>query len=153
MTTVPSPSLMQPFLHGLRGRCPNCGEGKLFGAFLKVNDHCAECGEELHHQRADDFPAYLVILIVGHLVVPLVLVVEMEFAPPLWVHLALWLPLILGLTIGLLQPVKGAVVGFQWAAGMHGFEEGKKQREARVPVLAPTSAVSRPRSPSAAPSD
>ena len=49
----------------------------MFRAFLKVADRCDACGEELHHQRADDFPAYLVIVIVGHLVVPLVLHVEM----------------------------------------------------------------------------
>jgi uncharacterized protein (DUF983 family) len=137
MTTVPSRSALQPVLRGLRGRCPNCGEGRLFGAFLKVNDHCAACGEALYHHRADDFPAYVVILLVGHLVVPLVLAVEMAFAPPLWVHAMLWLPLILGLTIGLLQPVKGAIIGFQWAAGMHGFEDGKKQRDGLVPALAP----------------
>jgi uncharacterized protein (DUF983 family) len=147
-----APSWMQPVLRGLRGRCPNCGNGRLFGAFLKVNDRCAVCGEELFHQRADDFPSYVVILIVGHLIVPMVLVVEMEFTPPIWVHLALWPPMILGLTIGLLQPVKGAIIGFQWAAGMHGFEEGKKRRDA-VAEAAPVRAASRPMSPTSARSD
>ena len=78
----------------------------MFGAFLKVKDHCEVCGEELHHHRADDFPAYVVILIVGHLLVPAVLSVETNFAPPYWVHLVLWLPATLILTLGLLQPVK-----------------------------------------------
>jgi uncharacterized protein (DUF983 family) len=107
---------------GFRGRCPNCGEGRLFRAFLKVADSCPHCREELHHQRADDAPAYFVILIVGHLVVPLALAVETHVTPPYWVHAALWLPLTLALAIGLLQPIKGAIVGWQWAHRMHGFD-------------------------------
>jgi uncharacterized protein (DUF983 family) len=115
---------------GLRGRCPNCGKGRIFRAFLKVADRCEVCGEELHHHRADDFPAYLVIVLVGHIVVPLVLHVETVYAPPYWVHAALWLPLTIGLSLALLQPVKGAVVALQWHAGMHGFQEAKKLRDA-----------------------
>jgi uncharacterized protein (DUF983 family) len=109
-------------LRGFRGRCPSCGEGRLFRAFLKVADSCPRCGEELHHQRADDAPAYFVILIVGHLVVPLALAVETHVTPPYWVHAALWLPLTLALAVGLLQPIKGAIVGWQWAHRMHGFD-------------------------------
>jgi uncharacterized protein (DUF983 family) len=115
-------------VRGLLGRCPCCGKGRMFGAFLKVKDHCEVCGEELHHHRADDFPAYVVILIVGHLLVPMVLSVETHFAPPYWVHLVLWLPPTLILTLGLLQPVKGAIVALQWQMGMHGFEEAKLAR-------------------------
>jgi uncharacterized protein (DUF983 family) len=115
---------------GFRSRCPACGQGRMFGTFLKVNDACPACGEELHHHRADDFPSYLVIVIVGHIVVPLVLAVETHFAPPYWVHWTLWLPLTLGLTLGLLQPVKGAVVAAQWLLGLHGFEPAKKARVA-----------------------
>ena len=115
-------------LRGLRGRCPACGNGRMFGKFLKVNDACPECGEELHHHRADDFPAYLVIVIVGHILVPMVLAVETEFAPAYWVHALLWGPAVLGMTLGLLQPVKGAIVAMQWFLGMHGFEESKGRR-------------------------
>jgi uncharacterized protein (DUF983 family) len=115
-------------LRGFFGRCPACGKGKMFRKFLKVNDACPECGEELHHQRADDFPAYLVIVIVGHILVPIVLAVETAFAPAYWVHALLWGPAILGLTIGLIQPVKGAVVAMQWFLGMHGFEDSKGRR-------------------------
>jgi len=113
---------------GLAGRCPNCGKGRMFRAFLKVADKCEVCGEELFHQRADDFPAYLVIVIVGHLVVPLVLHVEMTYQPAYWIHAAMFLPLTLGLVLLLIQPVKGAVIALQWHAGMHGFEESKKLR-------------------------
>ncbi len=107
---------------GLFGRCPHCGEGRIFRAFLKVADHCNSCGEPLHQQRADDAPAYFVILIVGHIVVPLALYLEMGFSPSYWVHAALWLPLTLALGLGLLQPIKGAIVGWQWAHRMHGFD-------------------------------
>ena len=118
----------QAMWRGFRGRCPACGEARLFGSFLKVNESCSACGEELHHHRADDFPAYLVIVIVGHIVVPLVLAVETHLAPSYWIQLALWLPLTLGLSLALLQPIKGAVVAVQWFLGMHGFETAKLAR-------------------------
>jgi uncharacterized protein (DUF983 family) len=114
---------MTALRRGFLGRCPNCGQGKLFRAFLKVADHCPTCGEELHHQQADDAPAYFNIVIVGHIVVPLVVAVETAFAPAYWIHLALWLPLILGLSFGLMQPIKGAIVAWQWAHRMHGFDQ------------------------------
>ena len=109
-------------LRGFLNRCPKCGRGRLFGAFLKVEDHCSACGETLHHQRADDAPAYFVILIVGHIVVPLELTVEFALHPPYWVHLVLWLPVTLALALGLIQPIKGAIIGLQWANRMHGFD-------------------------------
>jgi uncharacterized protein (DUF983 family) len=108
---------------GFRGRCPRCGEGKLFRAFLKVDDHCSVCGLDYTPHRADDLPAYLVIVIVGHIVVPMALSIETNFAPPVGLQLAIYLPLTLILSLLLLQPVKGAVVGFQWALRMHGFDE------------------------------
>jgi len=93
----------------------------MFRAFLKVDDHCPACGEALHHQRADDAPSYFVILIVGHFIVPLALAVETAFAPAYWVHAVLWLPSTIGLSLYLLQPIKGTLVGLQWALRMHGF--------------------------------
>jgi uncharacterized protein (DUF983 family) len=119
---------------GFRGRCPACGEDRMFGAFLKVADRCPHCGEELHHHRADDFPAYLVIVIVGHLIVPMILVVEATYAPPLLLQLLTWLPLTIISALLLLQPIKGAVVGLQWQLGMHGFETSKLQRFGLVPA-------------------
>jgi len=118
--------------NGLRGKCPACRKGHIFRAFLKVADRCDACGEELHHQRADDFPAYLVIVIVGHLVVPLILHVEMVYEPAYWVHAVLWLPLTLALSLLLIQPIKGMVIAMQWRIGMHGFEAAKKLREAKT---------------------
>ena len=115
---------------GLTGRCPHCGEGRMFRAFLKVADNCPACGEALHHHQADDFPAYVVIVIVGHILVPLVLLVETHLAPPFWVGMTLWPAAVVGLTLALIQPVKGAIVGLQWALGMHGFDQAKKDRDA-----------------------
>jgi uncharacterized protein (DUF983 family) len=108
---------------GFRGRCPNCGQGKIFRAYLKVADACTVCGQDLHHHRADDLPAYLVIVIVGHIVVPLALSIETNFAPPVMWQLGIYLPITLIASLLLLQPVKGAVVGMQWALRMHGFDE------------------------------
>ena len=108
---------------GLRGRCPRCGEGKLFRAFLKVDDHCSVCGLDYTPHRADDLPAYLVIVIVGHLVVPTALIIETDYSPPVWLQLAIYLPFTLIASLALLQPVKGAVVGLQWALHMHGFDD------------------------------
>ncbi|MGZ5835112.1 MAG: DUF983 domain-containing protein [Xanthobacteraceae bacterium] len=112
-----------PMRRGFRGRCPNCGDGKLFRAYLKVADQCNVCGEEFFHHQADDAPAYFVILIVGHIVIPIVLLVETEFMPPYWLHAAIFLPLTIGLAVLLLQPVKGAIVAWQWAQRMHGFNK------------------------------
>src|SRR4051794_26355637 len=108
---------------GLRGRCPRCGEGKLFRAFLKVDDHCAVCALDFTPHRADDLPAYLVIVIVGHIVVPLALMIETNYSPPVALQLSIYLPITLIASLLLLQPVKGAVVGVQWALRMHGFDE------------------------------
>ncbi|MCF8477109.1 MAG: DUF983 domain-containing protein [Pseudolabrys sp.] len=113
---------------GLRGKCPACGEGRLFRAYLKVADECPTCGEEMHHHRADDFPAYLVIAITGHVLVPIVLTVETHIAPPVVVSMALWPSIALAMALGLLQPVKGAVVAIQWFGGLHGFDDAKKAR-------------------------
>ena len=109
-------------MRGMMGRCPACGEGKLFRAFVKVADRCNVCGEDLHHHRADDFPAYLTIFLVGHLVVPIAMYVEIAYQPSYWLHTVLWAPMVIILSIGLLQPIKGAIIGLQWAQRMHGFD-------------------------------
>src|SRR5215475_10875141 len=96
----------QAVMRGLRGRCPNCGRGHMFSRFLKVVDRCPVCGEELFHQRADDFPAYLVILLVGHIVVPAALLVETDYSPAMWLQIAVWVPVTIGLALSLIQPIK-----------------------------------------------
>src|SRR3954469_18602455 len=111
---------------GFRCRCPRCGEGKLFRAFLKVDDHCSVCGLDFTPHRADDLPAYLVIIIVGHFVVPAALWIETNYAPAVWLQLTVYLSFTLVASLLLLQPVKGAVVGFQWALRMHGFDDNDR---------------------------
>lgn len=89
--------------------------------YLKVRRTCAACGEALHHHKADDFPAYVTILLVGKLLVAGMISVEFAWAPPAWVHWAIWPAMTVGLSLWLLPRVKGAIVGMQWAYGMHGF--------------------------------
>lgn len=105
------------------GRCPACGEGKLFTSYLKVADHCPKCGEALHHQRADDGPAYLTILLVSHLGAPILLACFIAFRPSaMTMILSFGLGAVL-LSLLLLPRIKGAFVGLQWARRMHGFGE------------------------------
>ena len=114
---------------GMLGRCPRCGEGKLFKAFTKTVEKCSVCGEEIHHHRADDLPAYLVIVIVGHIVLGAFMGVEAAYTLSNWQHALIWVPLTIILSLGLLQPVKGAVIGLQWALYMHGFGGEKDEFE------------------------
>jgi uncharacterized protein (DUF983 family) len=126
-------ALWPALVRGLRGRCPHCGRGRLFRAYLKVVDHCSVCGEALHHHRADDAPAYFVILIVGHVMVALALVIEATYRPPYWMQLAFWLPVTAALALLLLQPVKGAIVALQWTYRMHGFDPDSEPGAASEP--------------------
>lgn len=102
-------------------RCPNCGKGALVHSYLKVNAACGTCGQELHHQRADDGPAYLTILIAGHLMAPLLLIVYSTWQPdPMPMALG-FTALFVALSLYLLPRLKGVLVGIQWAQRMHGF--------------------------------
>ncbi|MEQ8505696.1 MAG: DUF983 domain-containing protein [Rhodospirillales bacterium] len=115
------PPLGLAMLRGLARRCPSCGVGHSFRGYLKVMD-CPHCGEALGHIRADDFPPYLTIAIVGHMVVPLLLMTEQFLAPPVWVQLSIALPVALALTLTLLPRVKGAILGLMWHLGLRGDE-------------------------------
>lgn len=124
-TMVDDRPTKQAMLRGLLGKCPACGERSLFKGYLKVADHCPNCNEALHHQRADDGPAYLTILIVSHLGAPLLLAVYMAWRPSA-------MSMILSFGIGaivlsllLLPRIKGAMVGLQWSRRMHGFGRGE----------------------------
>lgn len=114
--------LARAIRRGAMGRCPACGEGRLLRGYLGVNDHCPHCGEALHHQRADDGPAYLTILLVSHLGAPLLLWVFMAYRPSA-------ISMLIGFSLGaitlslfLLPRIKGAMIGWQWARHMHGFD-------------------------------
>jgi uncharacterized protein (DUF983 family) len=118
----------QAIKRGLMGRCPNCGEGRMFRAYLKVVDKCPACGEELFHQRADDAPAYLTMLIVGHFIVSGIVATEAWWPDSPLLPLALgWSALTASASLWLLPRVKGALVGYQWAFRMHGFGGPEKE--------------------------
>ena len=117
--------------NGLRRRCPACGRGPLFAGYLRPVGCCGRCGEALGHIRADDFPPYIAILAAGHVVVPLLLLAEQSWAPPLWLQalvwpalaLALvWPALALALVAALLPVAKGGVLAAMWALGLTGEE-------------------------------
>jgi len=109
-------------LRGFSKKCPSCGKGSLYASFLKINESCPHCDEELHHHRADDAPPYFTIFILGHILLPMIIVVEKLYRPEVWVHLSIWFPLTVLLTLFLLPRVKGATLALQWALCMHGFE-------------------------------
>jgi len=120
-TAEPDRPLKPALWRGWRRRCPNCGEGAVLHSYLKVHDTCAHCGEDLHHHRADDGPAYLTILLVGHLMAPLLLLVFEIYRPEPMVLFSIFAVGCLSLSLYLLPRLKGAIVAFQWARRMHGF--------------------------------
>lgn len=116
---------MRPaMLRGWRLRCPNCGEGPMLHGYLKVRDACPSCGEELHHHRADDGPAYMTILIVGHLMAPLIMWAFVTFRPDPVVLSSIFAIGCVALSLFLLPRMKGVLVAIQWAKRMHGFGPG-----------------------------
>lgn len=102
-------------LRGLAERCPNCGKGKLYWRYLKVNAHCAACGHDLDQYPADDGPAYFTILIVGHVVIAPLLVLSFIWRAPLWVVVPGTLIPLAAITLAALPRIKGAVVGMLYA--------------------------------------
>ncbi|SIP87702.1 Uncharacterized conserved protein, DUF983 family [Paracoccus thiocyanatus] len=120
-------------MRGARGRCPCCGKGRLFQGYLSVSPACRHCGEELHHQRADDGPAYLTILLVSHLGAPFLLAIFMMYRPSA-------MSMLIGFSLGavvlsllLLPAIKGGLIGFQWARRMHGFGSEPAMAETAAP--------------------
>ena len=105
---------ISPFKAGLSCRCPRCGRGALFRGFLDLPPACGACGLDYEPFDSGDGPAVFVILIVGFIVVGLALWVEVRYMPPMWVHMALWLPLVLGLSLGLLRPLKATLLALQF---------------------------------------
>lgn len=115
---------LSPVSTGMRGYCPRCGQGRLFKGFLALQPRCQVCGLDFAFIDSGDGPAVFVIMIVGFIVAFLALYVEFTFQPPIWVHVVLWVPLILGLSLGLLRPLKGLMIGIQYR---HKAEEGRIQ--------------------------
>ncbi len=120
-TTTEERDAKQAVMRGLRRRCPACGEGHMFVGYLKVADECPVCREELRHHRADDGPAYLTILIVGHIMAFALLAVFERFRPDPLVMATMFTVGSVALSLYLLPRLKGLVVAIQWAKRMHGF--------------------------------
>jgi len=125
--TEPSAALARPTLitalaRGWRRHCPRCGRHTAFAGYLRLAPTCGHCAEPLGHIRADDFPPYVTIVVVGHLIVPLILLTERTWVPPMWLHLSVWLPLTALLTLTLLPRIKGSIVGLMWHLGLKGDE-------------------------------
>ncbi|MEL7525732.1 MAG: DUF983 domain-containing protein [Pseudomonadota bacterium] len=113
---------VNPVSAGLSGKCPRCGQGRLFDGFLSVKKSCAACGLDYAFADSGDGPAVFVIMIVGFIIVGLVLFVELSFQPPIWLHLLLWLPLTVVLAASVLRPLKGLMIALQFR---HKAEEGR----------------------------
>ncbi|MGI9386160.1 MAG: DUF983 domain-containing protein [Methyloligellaceae bacterium] len=113
---------VSPVSAGLKGLCPRCGEGRIFQNFLGVRRNCDACGLDLSFADTADGPAFFVMFAVGFAVVAAALAVEIMYQPPYWLHLALWLPLTLLLSVFLLRPLKGMLLAQQYR---HNAQEGR----------------------------
>ena len=123
---------------GFAHRCPNCGQGPLYRAYLKVVGACGRCGHALGDYRADDGPAYFTILLVGHLVVAPLLFLQWMWRAPIWVVLPATLIPLAVVTLLLLPRVKGALVGLLYSLGTTGEHEPGSELEASGPGATPS---------------
>ncbi|MBP0579992.1 DUF983 domain-containing protein [Labrys sp. LIt4] len=105
---------LSPFQTGSRGKCPRCGQGKLFDGFISLKPKCSACGLDYSFADSGDGPAVLVILVAGFILLGAAVYVEFTFSPPVWVHVILWLPLSLAVCLGLLRWMKGVLVALQY---------------------------------------
>ncbi|MGE4322230.1 MAG: DUF983 domain-containing protein [Sphingobium sp.] len=117
----PARPLGPALARALRGQCPACGEARLFARFLKPVTRCPHCGQCWDLHSADDFPAYIVIILLGHILLPLMIEVNAALSVPLAVQAVLWPLLALILAIAMIQPAKAAVITYQWSRRMQGF--------------------------------
>lgn len=132
----PNPIATRPFLpaavgeallRGLRGTCPRCDGAGLFRKWLKPVDTCAHCGQDWSVQQADDFPAYIAIFVVGHLLAPVVIAMIGSYGMSAWLTLAIILPVAVAMLLGMLQPVKGGVIAFLWWFGIGAFVQERSE--------------------------
>jgi len=119
---VAMPKLSTLLWRGFSQKCPRCGNGRLFASFLKTPAVCGSCAHELGAIRADDFPPYLTMVIVGHIIVPLILLVERNSPLSISMHLMIWLPLTAVLTFWFLPRIKGMIIGLMIHIGLRGDE-------------------------------
>ena len=116
-------------LRGMRGCCPRCGKARLFARWIKPVDACPACGQDWSHQRADDFPAYIAILLTGHILAPVIIALVRDFDLSPGVLAAILLPLATAMMLAMLQPAKGAVIAAQWWHGLNGFRRERRAED------------------------
>lgn len=121
----PGTARPSPFASGVRGRCPRCGEGRMFDGFLALAPKCETCGLDYDFADSADGPAVFIMFIVGFVVVGLALWVEFTFEPPIWLHLSMWFPLTAILSLALARPLKGLMIALQYH---HRAEEGRFEK-------------------------
>lgn len=114
-------TFVEAALRGIRGKCPRCGEGRLFRKWLKPLERCPACTLDLTPQRADDFPAWIAIILTGHLMAPLIIMLSADYALEPLAMVSILIPLAVAMMLGILQPAKGLVIAVQWWFGLHGF--------------------------------
>ena len=107
---------------GLRGRCPRCGRGHLFAGYLSLRQRCEACGLDFGFADSGDGPAFFVMSFVGMVIVACAMFVEFTYEPPLWVHVVLWTPLTIVLSLILVRPLKGLLIALQF---QRGAEQGR----------------------------
>lgn len=125
MSTQRSYPPLDPIPTGLAGRCPRCGEGRMFKGFITVADRCEHCDLDYKFADAGDGPAIFVMLIAGFMIVGAALWLEVRYEPPIWVYVAVFLPLTLIVCLGMLRPLKGVLVALQYA---NKAEQGRLDR-------------------------
>lgn len=133
-----APSHFTAIRRGVAHRCPNCGEGRLYRAYLKVVDRCEVCGHELGAYRADDGPAYFTILLVGHVVIAPMLLLQWILKAPLWLVLPGTLIPLTVITLWTLPRVKGALIGHLYSLGTTGEHAPGSEFDASEADAAPT---------------
>ena len=116
---------VDPVQAGLKGRCPRCGEGRLFSGFLTPAKACSHCGLDYSFIDSGDGPAVFVILIVGFIIVGLAFWMEMTYSPPIWLQFVLWVPLAVVLCAWALRAMKGVLITLQYR---NKAEEGRLDR-------------------------
>jgi uncharacterized protein (DUF983 family) len=110
----PAPAAVTPGKVALAGCCPRCGRGRLFGGMVAIAPSCSVCGLDFAGFNVGDGAASFVILIVGAIVTGLAMWLELSREPPWYVHVALWLPLALVLTLALMRVAKGLLVALEY---------------------------------------
>ncbi len=115
---------LSPSSTGLAGRCPRCGDGKLFKGFITIAEKCEVCGQDFKFADSGDGPAIFVMLIAGFVIVGAALWLEIAYEPPFWVYFVVFLPLTLIVCLGMLRPLKGVLVALQYA---NKAEQGRLQ--------------------------